>query len=80
MCFPLVLGVLYLCFVVHCFVSFFSFAIILERKGELVALLLLSYSCFVTVNVLWLFLTVLRVGLRCVIVHTHLLYLAVSVL
>ena len=52
-----------------------SFAIILERKSKLVALLLLSYKC--SVNVLWLFLTVPWVGLQCVIVvfpdHTHFL-------
>ena len=45
---------------------------------ELVALLLLSFGCLVTVNVLWLFLTVLWIGLRFVIVvfpnHTHLLF------
>ena len=35
-----------------------SFAIILTRKRELVALLLLSFGCLDTVNVLWLFLTV----------------------
>ena len=35
-----------------------SFAIILTRKRELVALLLLSFGCLVTVNVLWFFLTV----------------------
>ena len=35
-----------------------SFAIILKRKRKLVALLLLSYRCIVTINVLWLFLTV----------------------
>ena len=44
----------------------------------LVALLLLSYKCIVTINVLWLFLTVPWVGLQCVIVvvhdHTHLLF------
>ena len=55
-----------------------SFAIILERKRELVVLLLVSFGCLVTVNVLWLFLTVLWVGLQCVIVvfpdHTHLLF------
>ena len=43
-----------------------------------VALLLLSFGCRVTVNVLWLFLTVSWVGLRCEIVvcpdHTHLLF------
>ena len=55
-----------------------SFAITLKRKRELVALLL-SYRCLVTVNVLWLFLTVQWVGLQCVIVvfpdHTHLFLL-----
>ena len=55
-----------------------SFAIILKRKRKLVALLLLSYRYIVTVNVLWLFLAVPWVGLRCVIVvfsdHTHLLF------
>ena len=53
-----------------------SFAIILEKKRKLVALLLLSYRCIVTINVLWLFLIVPWVGLRCVILvfpdHTHL--------
>ena len=52
------------------------FAIILKRKRKLVALFLLSYRCLVTVNVVWLFLAVLYVGLQCVIVvfpdHTHL--------
>ena len=55
-----------------------SFAIILTRKKEHVALLLLSFGCLVTVNVLWLFLTVPWVGLQFVIVvfsdHTHLLF------
>ena len=55
-----------------------SFAIILRRERELVALLLLSYGCLVTVNILCLFLAVPWVGLRCVLVvfpdHTHLLY------
>ena len=54
-----------------------SFVIILKRKRKLVALLLLSYRCLVTVNVLWLFLTMPWVGLQCVIVvfpdHTHFL-------
>ena len=54
-----------------------SFAIILKRKRELVVLLLLSYGCLVTVNVLWLFLTVPWVGLQCLVVvfpdHTHFL-------
>ena len=63
------------CYALFCVLS--SFAIILKRKRELFALLLLSYGCLVTVNVLWLFLTVSRVDLQCVIVvfpdHTHLL-------
>ena len=44
----------------------------------LVALLSLSYRCIVAVDVMWLFLTVQRVGLQYVIVvfpdHTHLLF------
>ena len=55
-----------------------SFAIILKRKRKLVALLLLSYRCIVTIHVLWLFLTVPWVVLQYVIVvfldHTHLLF------
>ena len=55
-----------------------SFAIILTRKRELVALLLFSFRCIVTVNILWLYLTVPWVGLQCLIVvfadHTHLLF------
>ena len=43
------------------------------------ALLLLSYICLATVNVMWLFLMVPWVGLQCVIVifpdHTHFLLL-----
>ena len=54
-----------------------SFAIILMRKRELVALLKLSSWCLVTVNFLWLFLTEPWVGLQFVIVvlpdHNHLL-------
>ena len=77
-----------LCFGMHYFVSS-SFAIILfllfiyihyyleEEERELVALLLLSNGCLVTINVLWL-LTVPWVGMYCVIVvfpdHTHLLF------
>ena len=52
-----------------------SFAIILQGKRELVALLSLSLWCLVIV--VWLFLTVPRVCLQFVIVvfpdHTHLL-------
>ena len=55
-----------------------SFAINLKRKRNLVALLLLSYRCVVTITVLWLFLTLPWVGLQCMIVvfpdHTHLLF------
>ena len=78
MCFPLFVVVLCLslfCYALLCVHT--SFAIILNRKRKLVALLLLSYRCIVTKNVLWLFLTVPRVGLPCVIVvfpeHTQLL-------
>ena len=65
----LFVGFLYLslfCFALLCVHS--SFAIILKRKRKLVALLLLSYRCIVTINVLWLFLTVPLIGLQCVIV------------
>ena len=40
----------------------------LGERFELVALFLLCFGCLVTVNVLWLFLTVPWVGLQCVIV------------
>ena len=78
MYFPLFVGVLSLfCYALLCVHSIF-FATILKRKKMLVALLLLSYKCIVTINVLWLFLTVPWVGLQCVIVvvhdHTHLLF------
>ena len=76
MYFPLFVGVL--CLALFCYALLcvhFSFAIILKRKRKLVALLLLSYRSIVTINVLWLFLTVPWVGLQCVIVlfpnHTH---------
>ena len=55
-----------------------SFAIIIKRKRKLVALLLLSYRCIVTINVLWLFLAMTWAGMQCVIVafpdHTHVLF------
>ena len=62
-----------------------SFAIILARKRELVALLLLSFGCLVTVNVLpQFFLAVPLVGLQFVIVvfsgRTHFLIKASSFL
>ena len=51
--------------------------IVLRRKRNLNALLLLSYRCIVAMNVRWLFLTAQWVRLQCVIVvfpdHTHLL-------
>ena len=54
-----------------------SFAIILKRKRKLLALLLLTYRCFVTNNVQWLCLTMSWVCLQYLIVifpdHTHLL-------
>ena len=69
MYFPLFVVVLYLslfCYALLCVFS--SFAIILKRKRKLVTLLLLSYRCIFTINVLWLFIVVLWVGLQCVIV------------
>ena len=76
MYFPLFVGVLCLfCYALLCVHS--SVAIILKRKRKIVALLLLSYRCIVTIKVLWLFLMVLWVGLQYVIVvfpdHTHFL-------
>ena len=45
---------------------------------EQIVLLKLSYRCIVTINVLWLFLTVPWVGLQCVILvfpdHIHLCF------
>ena len=55
-----------------------SVAVILKRARKLVALLLLSYRCFATINILWLFLMMPWVCLPCVIVvfpdHTYLLF------
>ena len=69
-----------LCLSVYCYALLCvhsSFAIIMNRKIKPVALLLLSYRCIFTMNVLWLLLTVLWYGLQCVIVvfpdHTHFL-------
>ena len=59
-----------------CFVILYSFAIILMKKRGLVALLLLTSLCRVTVSGLWLFLVMSWIGLQCAIVvfpvHTHL--------
>ena len=52
-----------------------SFEIIPTRKRELLALLLLSFGRLVSVNVLWLFLTVPWVGLQ---YHSHLLFNFIS--
>ena len=76
MYFPLFVGVLCLSLFCNALLCVhFSFAIILKRKRKLVALLLLSCRCIVTINVQWLFLAVQWVGLQCVIVvfpdHTH---------
>ena len=74
MYFPLFVGALCLslfCYALLCVHS--SFVLILKRKRKLVALLLLSYRCNVTINVLWLFLTVLWVGLQYPD-HTQLLF------
>ena len=69
------------CYALLCVHS--SFAIILKRKIELVALLLLSYRCVVNVNLPWLFLVVPCVGLQFVIVvfpdHTRLLFCMTNV-
>ena len=77
MCIPLFVGVLcWSLFWYSLLCVFSSFASILMRKRELVTLLLLSYRCLITVNVVWLILTVPWVVLQCVIVvfpgHTHL--------
>ena len=76
MYFQLFAGVLclsFFCYALLCVHS--SFVIIFTRKRELAALLSLSFGCLVTVNVLWLFLTVPWVGLQWVIEvcpnHTH---------
>ena len=79
MYFPLFVGILCLslfCYAFACVHS--SFAISLKRERKLVALLFLSYRCIVTINVLWLILTVPWVGLQYVIVvfpdHINLLF------
>ena len=57
MYFPLFVGGLWLSLICYALLNIHSsFAIILKRKIKLVAWLLLSYRCLVTVNVLWLFL------------------------
>ena len=76
---PMFLGVLCLSLFYYALLGdHSSFASILKRKRKLDALLLLSYRCIVTVNVLWLFLTVPWVGLQCVIVVILTYFLNVS--
>ena len=77
--FPLFVGALCLslfCYALLC--VHFSFVIILKRKRKLAALLLLSYRCIITINVVLLFLTASWVGLQYVAVvfpyHNHLLF------
>ena len=66
-----------LCFAMHYFVSILVLQTS-EKEEKADCLLILPYRCIVIINVLWLFLTVLWVGLQCVIVvfpdHTHLLF------
>ena len=84
MYFPLFVGVLCLslfCYALLCVHS--SFAIILKRKRKLGALLLLTCRRILTINVLYLFFTVLVFGLQCVIVvfpdHIHLFFVCAYV-
>ena len=76
---PMFVGVLCLslfCYALLCVHS--RLAVISKRKRKLVALLLLSYRCIVTISVLWLFRAVPWVCLQYVIVvfpdHTHYLF------
>ena len=65
MYFPLFVGVLCLSLFWYALIWVHSsFTLILKRKKKLIALLLLSYRCLVTVNVLWPFLTMPWVGLQ----------------
>ena len=74
MYFPLFVGVLCLYFLCN--------VLLLKRKRKLVALLLLSYRCIDSINVLLLFFTVQWVSLQCVVLvfphytHLHSLFLA----
>ena len=81
MYFPSFVGFLCLYLFLLCITlcPFCKFCNNLKRKRKLVALLLLSYRCIVTITVLWLFIMAPPwVGLQCVIVvfpdHTHLLF------
>ena len=74
MYFPLFVGVLCLCLSLFCYALLCVHSSFEEEKAGCFAII----RCIVTVNVLWLFLMVLWVGLQCVIVvfpsHTHLLF------
>ena len=79
MYFQVFVGVL--CLSLYCYTLLcvhFSFANILKRKRKLVALLLLSCRCIITITVPWLFLAVPWVGIQYAIPvfpdHTHLLF------
>ena len=66
---PLFIGVLCLSLLFYALICVHSsFEIILKRKRKLVATLLLSYSCLVIVNVMWLSLTVPWPSMQYVIV------------
>ena len=66
MYFPLFVGVLCLSFFV---MHYFDFILVLQSSCfAMVALLLSSYKCIVTLYAQWLFLAVPRAGLQCVIV------------
>ena len=80
---PLSVGVM--CLSLFCYALLYvhsSFAIVLKRKRKLVTLITLSYRCIVTINVLWLFLTVPCVGLQYMNVvfpdHIHLLFIRIT--
>ena len=78
--FPLFVGVLCLYLFYYALLCVHSsFAIILKKKRKIVALLLLSYRCIVTISVMWPFSTMPWVELQCVIVifpdHSYLPFL-----
>ena len=82
--FPLFVEVL--CFSLFCYAlsrDHSSLAIILKRKRKLGAFLVLSCGCIASMTFLWLFLSMPRVGLQCVIVvfpdHTHLRFVAQNI-
>ena len=66
----------------HYFCVNYSFSTISKRERKLVVLLLLTYRCIVTINVLCLSLVVPWVGLQCVIMvfpdHSNLLFCTIQ--